>query len=546
MGVEKRSDSQWEGSDIHATPKGVNLVTRSRECPTTEARAGKALQIGSRATDTGYVQSETTASPSPARRTRLGMAAALQARLFRADPEAAEGRWIAETRERRPHRLGTRDSVFSLGAAFGFVVFSVVAAILIDSHRSASPLVIATIVGVYALASAVEFEVGAGAAVPTQLVLVPMLFLLPLGLVPACVVAGLLLGDLPQYIRHQAHPERVIPLVMSAWYVAGPVIVLAAFGEETPQLSRWHIYVLALLCQFAFDFAFATCRSWYAFGTPPGSQLTKMASVWVVDSALAPIGLFVAIVGTRSHYAYLACVPLILLMAVFGRERRIRIDNALELGHAYRGTALLLGDMIEADDEGTGVHSRDVVSLVIGVAERMKLDERARRHAEFAALLHDVGKVRVPKEIINKPGPLTDVEWLVIKQHTVWGEEMLKAVGGILGEIGSIVRSCHERYDGAGYPDGLSGESIPLIARIIFACDTFSAMTTDRSYRKARSTAEAVDELRRNAGTQLDPAVVEVLVAIIGEDEQVQPIPLRPRFGEEQPEQLESAVSGQS
>ena len=84
------------------------------------------------------------------------MAAALQARLFRADPEAAEGRWIAETRERRPHRLGTRDSVFSLGAAFGFVVFSVVAAILIDSHRSASPLVIATIVGVYALASAVE------------------------------------------------------------------------------------------------------------------------------------------------------------------------------------------------------------------------------------------------------------------------------------------------------------------------------------------------------------------------------------------------------
>jgi HD-GYP domain-containing protein (c-di-GMP phosphodiesterase class II) len=286
---------------------------------------------------------------------------------------------------------------------------------------------------------------------------------------------------------------------------------------------------LALLCQFGVDFAVATSRSWYAFGTPPGSQLTQVASVWAVDSALAPIGLFLAIVGTRSHYAYLAGVPLILLMAVFGRERRIRIDNALELGHAYRGTALLLGDMIEADDQGTGVHSRDVVSLVIGVAKRIGLDKRSRRHAEFAALLHDVGKVRVPKEIINKPGPLTDVEWLVIKQHTVRGEEMLTAVGGILGKVGSIVRSCHERYDGAGYPAGLKGESIPLLARIIFACDAFSAMTTDRPYRKARSAAEAVAELRRHAGTQFDPTVVEVLVEIIGEGEDQQPIPLPPR-----------------
>jgi HD-GYP domain-containing protein (c-di-GMP phosphodiesterase class II) len=470
---------------------------------------------------------------------------ALQTRLFRADPEADEGRWIAETRERRPHRLGARDWQYSFGAAIGFVGFAVLSAILIDSNRSASPLVIASMIAAYALAATVEFEVGDGSAVPTQLILVPMLFLVPLGLVPACVVAGLLLADVPRYLRREAHLERAVPLVMSAWYVAGPVIVLGAFGATTPKLSHWPIYLLALLCQFAVDFTVATCRSWYAFGTPPGSQLGQMVSVWAVDSALAPVGLFVAIIGARTHYAYLACVPLILLMGVFGRERRIRIDNALELGHAYRGTALLLGDMIEADDQGTGAHSRDVVSLVVGVAKQMKLDERARRHAEFAALLHDVGKVRVPKEIINKPGPLTDVEWLVIKQHTVWGEEMLKAVGGILGEIGAIVRSCHERFDGDGYPDGLLGESIPLIARIIFACDTFSAMTTDRSYRKARSAAEAVAELRRNAGTQFDPTVVDVLIGIIGEDEDLRPIPLRPLGAETDLERVGSAVSGQ-
>ena len=103
---------------------------------------------------------------------------------------------------------------------------------------------------------------------------------------------------------------------------------------------------------------------------------------------------------------------------------------------------------------------------------------------------------------------------------------MLKAVGGILGEVGTIVRSCHERWDGTGYPDGLRGDEIPLIARIVFACDTFSAMTTDRSYRKARSTGEAVAELERSAGTQLDPVVVETLIAIVPED-RPQPLPLR-------------------
>ena len=492
------------------------------------------------------MQPDTTASTTLGRR-RFALGA-LQPRLFRADPDAEEGRWIEEMRERRPRRLGTRDWQFSVVAAGGFVLLAALSAVFIGPYRTASPLLIVTIVAAYALAAMVEFEVGAGSAVPTQLVLVPMLFLVPLGFVPACVVAGLLLADLPRYARHEAHPERAAPLVMSAWYVAGPVIVLAAFGATKPALSHWPVYLLALLCQFAIDFVVSTSRPWYAFGTPPGSQLGPMVSAWAVDSALAPIGLFVAIVAAQHRYAYLVCVPLVLLLAVFARERRIRISNALELGHAYRGTALLLGDMIEADDQGTGAHSRDVVSLVVEMAKRMHLDERSRRHAEFAALLHDVGKVRVPKEIINKPGPLTDVEWLVIKQHTVWGEEMLKAVGGILGEIGSIVRSCHERYDGAGYPDGLKGENIPLVARIIFACDTFSAMTTDRSYRKARSAAEAVAELRRNAGTQFDPAVVATLVGIIDEDEDMRPIPLRP-FPEAAPPALPatgSAVAGQS
>ena len=203
------------------------------------------------------------------------------------------------------------------------------------------------------------------------------------------------------------------------------------------------------------------------------------------------------------------------MLAYFARERQVRIDHALELGHAYRGTAMLLGDVVEADDAYTGSHSRDVVSLVIDVADRLGLDVRQRRDAEFAALLHDIGKIKVPGEIINKPGRLTDEEWEIMKTHTLEGERLLSQIGGILGNVGRIVRSCHEDWDGTGYPDGLVGEEIPLVARIVRACDAFSAMTTDRSYRKARPVEEALAELKRCSGTDFDPVVVETLAAAV-------------------------------
>jgi HD-GYP domain-containing protein (c-di-GMP phosphodiesterase class II) len=174
----------------------------------------------------------------------------------------------------------------------------------------------------------------------------------------------------------------------------------------------------------------------------------------------------------------------------------------------------LLGDVVEADDSYTGLHSRDVVALVLDVSDRMGLDEDARHKARLTALLHDVGKVAIPNEIIRKPGPLTAEERAVIERHTVEGERMLNQVGGLLADIGALVRSCHERWDGGGYPDGLVGEDIPLIARIVCACDALSAMTTDRSYRAAMTHGAAIAELRRCAGTHFDPAVVDALIAV--------------------------------
>jgi HD-GYP domain-containing protein (c-di-GMP phosphodiesterase class II) len=211
-------------------------------------------------------------------------------------------------------------------------------------------------------------------------------------------------------------------------------------------------------------------------------------------------------------------LPLVWLLAEFARQRTESVDQAIALSEAYRGTALLLGDVVEADDSYTGLHSRDVVTLVLSVCEALAVDADSRHLAELTARLHDVGKVEIPKEIIRKPGPLTPEERAVIETHTVIGERMLKQVGGLLEQVGELVRSCHERWDGGGYPDRLAGADIPLVARIVCACDAFSAMTTDRSYRSALSHAEAIAEMRRCAGTQFDPEVVAALVAALDDD----------------------------
>jgi HD-GYP domain-containing protein (c-di-GMP phosphodiesterase class II) len=222
-----------------------------------------------------------------------------------------------------------------------------------------------------------------------------------------------------------------------------------------------------------------------------------------------------ALVASDQPAALLVVLPLLALLSLLAQERRRRIDHALELGHAYRGTAFLLGDVIEADDEYTGSHSRDVVSLTLAVSDRLALSPRERRTAELTALLHDVGKIRIPAEIINKPGALSPEERAVINTHTIEGERMLERVGGVLGEVGSIVRSCHERWDGAGYPDGLAGEAIPLVARIVCCCDAYNAMTTDRPYRKALRADDALAEVEGNAGTQFDPRVCAALVKAV-------------------------------
>ena len=173
----------------------------------------------------------------------------------------------------------------------------------------------------------------------------------------------------------------------------------------------------------------------------------------------------------------------------------------------------LAGALLERD-RYTGEHSIAVVDMARSVAGTLGLDATEAEHVAMAANLHDIGKVAIPDSILLKPGPLDDDEWVLMREHPVIGERILRAIPG-MGAVARIVRHEHERFDGSGYPDGLAGEAIPIGSRIILACDTYSAMTTTRPYRAALSHATAIAELARCAGEQFDPQVTEALVGCL-------------------------------
>ncbi len=435
--------------------------------------------------------------------------------------DAGAERLLEESLERQTRSLDLREQVGTALLAAGFLVSALALALLVDADRPFSaPPAILFVVALAAVAR-VEIWAGSGYFVPTQLVFVPMLLLLPTPLVPLLVAAGLVLARASRSIGGGVALGRSALAFGDAWFSLGPAVVLVALGAQLPELGHWPAYLAAVAAQIVTDGAIYLAFIAFCQGIAPGDALGDLRAAYRVDVMLFPIGLLAALAAADAPPAALLVLPLAYLLLTFSRERESRMRQSLELGRAYRGTALLLRDLLEDDDEYTGRHTEDVVGLTVSVAERMGLDEDTRRAAELGALLHDIGKIAVPDEIINKPGPLNDEEWAIMKTHTVEGERMLAQVGGLLADIGVVVRASHERWDGGGYPDGLAGEAIPQAACIVSACDAFNAMTTDRSYRKALPLSVAVGELRKHRGTQFCPAVVDALVDLVHESEAV-------------------------
>jgi diguanylate cyclase (GGDEF)-like protein len=584
-------------------------------------------------------------------------------RRSRPDPVPADERLVEEARNRRPSRPSGRDLGTTAVLGGGFLAAAFAAAATLPAHRAPSLLLVGVLVGAYALLSRIELEVGSGSAVATQLAFVPMLFVLPISLVPLCVAAGYMLGAVPDYLGGRMHPTRFLVLLAGSWYALGPTVVLALFTTGNPTWRDAPAYVAALAAQFGLDFLSSSARERIALGHALRALLPSFAWVYAVDSFLAPIALGAAVSGIGG---FLVVVPLAGLLVLLARDRRVRIDRVVAFHEAYRGArdeahsddltglpnrrrlladlehafaetyaqehvllihdlngfkhyndtfghpagdALLrrLGDKLaeavepygsayrlggdefcvlaavpasavetlldattaalcEAGDgfavsscfgavflpseaadpfsalqtadrrlyaqkhatkPGRGqphevllealferepelrLHVQGVASLSAAVGKRLGLAAEELEELVIAAQLHDVGKIAIPDAVLHKSGPLDEGEWTLIRQHPRVGQRILAAVPALNG-VGAIVRATHERWDGAGYVDGLAGHAIPLAARIIAVCDTFSAMTSDRPYGGAVSVADALAELRRCAGTQFDPEVVRV------------------------------------
>jgi HD-GYP domain-containing protein (c-di-GMP phosphodiesterase class II) len=430
--------------------------------------------------------------------------------------DAGTERLIGERLESRTQALPPRQRAVECALAVLTLAAAVAVAVLAEPDRAFSAPLAVAFVAAYVFVNRVVFTLGEGTVAPTVLLFVPMLLLLPTPYVPLLITVAVMVGAAEAVRRGEAPPQRLPLACTDAAYSLAPALVLILLDAQTPEWASWPLYAFALAAGFVADSLSAVVRDW-AVRLPARVALAESLLASRVDVMLAPIGLLAAIGAADAPAAALLVLPLVALLRSFASEREARIEQTLELGRSYRGTALLLCDLLEDDDEYTGHHTHDVVELSARVAAKLGVSEDVKRETELGAMLHDIGKIHIPDAIINKSGPLDDEEWKLMKTHTLEGQRMLDRVGGLLGSVGLVVRASHERFDGGGYPDGLAGDEIPLAARIVAVCDAFNAMTTTRSYRKAMPLAVAVEELHRCSGTQFDPGVVTALLDVIGD-----------------------------
>ena len=201
-----------------------------------------------------------------------------------------------------------------------------------------------------------------------------------------------------------------------------------------------------------------------------------------------------------------------------------RIQILKDLSELFYKTIKSIAYALDAKDKYTHGHSLRVTLYSLALAKKLNLSDELLEEIEIAGLLHDIGKIAIPEKILLKPGKLTEEEFNIIKTHPELGERLVESIEK-LKLISNWLKSHHEKYDGSGYPDGLTGEQIPISARIIAIADTYDAMTSNRSYREAMSHQVAISEIERCSGTQFDPELAKIFVGICDEVEQLKKEP---------------------
>ena len=328
---------------------------------------------------------------------------------------------------------------------------------------------------------------------------------------------GLVHDRLCSYARVLLGVERSWLLLRDPGH-AGEVVVAAARGSDPEQIGMRLPADPGVMGRMLRTPGPAVLDQENGSAEDPGTAVAR----GVRTMATAPVSWEGAVhgvlaVGTRDPGRALNVDDLELLGEVAGLSGAALagLDRRAELGRTVPSQVDALATALAVWDGHTRRHSDTVVELARKTGARMGLDPMELLELELAALLHDVGKLRVPRELLRKAGPLTESEERLMRNHPVWGAELVSGVPG-LQAVALIVRHHHERVDGSGYPSGLSGVRIPVASRIMAVCDAYGAMTEARPYREGREPQAALAELRDLAGDQFDSAVVDALEAEVG------------------------------
>jgi putative nucleotidyltransferase with HDIG domain len=384
----------------------------------------------------------------------------------------------------------------------------------ISTHPGWEGLVVCVVIGLFAEAMAVEFKIGLpGYQARSSLAFLPFICAITLFPVSAAVLAIVVVLAVSQFgLRRITTLKALFNISQGAiaGYIAGTTYRAIFVGPSYFTDPTFLLGFSALVCTFFFANMMLSsvalsllenARFSIIFRQVVGTNGANL----LYDVLASPIALVPAAFGQPWHGMLVILAPLMLFQYSYQSNQKV-IERSHQILRA-------LVKAIETRDPHTSGHSIRVMTLAKAVAADLNVPVRVMNQIEMAALLHDIGKIYPEfSAVLSKPYSLTPDEIALIQTHAARGAEMIQSISSVPAEVTAAVRNHHERFDGRGYPDGLSGNSIPLAARIIMLCDSVDAMLSDRPYRKALSIAEVRAEVERCSGSQFDPAIVQVFL----------------------------------